>query len=96
MKSTVKCDFFKLFAEVVVIFKNVVNFENLVNVAVCPLHIKLFSFKQFYHIFLFCLDRKRGVNPIAACKNVLAGEVWVSACLEDYVPECFLISHNGN
>jgi len=88
--------FLKLFSEVIVIFKNVMNFENLVNVAVRPLHIELLRFVKLDHIFLLCFDRKRGVNSVAACENVLAGEVWVSACLEDYVPEWFLISHNGN
>ena len=78
------------------ILENVGNFQNLVNVAVCPLHIELLGLKQFNHILLLCFDWKRGVDSVAACQNVMACEVWVSACLEHYVPECFLISHNGN
>ena len=83
------------FAEVAVIFEDVVNSENLPHVTVCPLHIELLGLKQFDHVLLFCFDWKRGVNSGAACVDVLAFEVWVSACLEHYLPECFLISHNG-
>ena len=78
-----------------VILKNVVNPDNLPHVTVCPLHIELLGLKQFDHVLLFCFDGERGVNPRAACVNVLAREVWVSACLEHYLPECFLVSHNS-
>ena len=79
-----------------VILKNVVDSDNLPHVAVCPLHIELLGLKQFDHVLLFCFDWKRGVNPCAACVNVFALKVWVSAGLEHYLPECFLISHNAN
>ena len=87
---------FFLFAEVTVIFEDVVNSENLPHVAVCPLHIELLSLKQFDHVLLFCFNGERGVDSGAACVNVFAREVWVSACLEHYLPECFVISHNAN
>ena len=83
------------FAEVAVVFKNVFNSENLPHVAVCPFVVELLGFEQFVHILQPCLDWKRGVNSGAACVDVLAFEVWVSACLEHDLPECFLISHNG-
>ena len=86
---------FFLFAEVTVIFKDVVDSIDFPNVAVCPLHIELFSLEQCNHILLLCFDGERGVNPCASCVDVLAFEVWVSACLEHDLPECFLISHNG-
>ena len=85
-----------LFAEVAVVLKNVVNPDNLPHVAVCPLHIELLGLEQFDHVLLFCFDGECGVNSVAACQNVLAFEVWVPACLEHYLPECFLISHNAN
>ena len=78
-----------------VILKNVVNPDNLPHVAVCPFHVKLLSLEQFNHIFLFRLDWKRGVDSGAACVNVFAREVWVSAGLEHYLPEWFLVSHNS-
>ena len=78
-----------------VILKNVVNLDNLPHVAVCPFHVKLLSLEQFNHIFLFRLDWKRGVDSVTVCVNVFAGEVRVSAGLEHYLPEWFLISHNG-
>jgi hypothetical protein len=83
-----------LFSEVIVIFEDVVNSDNFVNVSVCPLHIEFFSFKQSNHIFLFCFDWKRGVDSVTACQNVLACELWVSASLEHYVPKWFSFSHN--
>ena len=39
-----------LFAEVVVIFEDVVNSDNLPHVAVCPLIIELLGLKQFVHV----------------------------------------------
>ena len=78
------------------VFENVVNSDNFVNISVCPLHIKLLSLVKLNHVFLFCFDWKRGVNPIAACQNVFAGEVWVSTCFKNYVPEWFSFSHNKN
>ena len=39
-----------LFAEVVVIFEDVVNSDNLPHVAVCPFVIKLLGLKQFVHV----------------------------------------------
>ena len=87
---------FFLFAEVAVIFEDIVDSIDFPNVAVCPLHIELFSLEQCNHILLLCFDGERGVNLCASCVDVLAFEVWVSACLEHYLPECFLISHNGD
>ena len=78
------------------VFKNVVDVENLVNIPVCPLHIELLGFVKLNHVFLLCFDWKRGVNPVTACKNVFAGEVWVSTCFKNYVPEWFSFSHNKN
>ena len=78
-----------------VILKNVVNPDNLPHVAVCPFVVELLGLEQFVHIFQPCFDWKRGVNPCAACVDVLAFEVWVPACLEHYLPECFLVSHNS-
>ena len=83
-----------LFAEVVVVFEDVVNSDNLPHVAVCPFVIELLGLKKFVHVLKSCFDWKRGVNPCAACVDVLAGEVWVSACLEHYLPECLSFSHN--
>ena len=83
-------------AKVRMIFEDVVNSIDFPNVAVCPLHIELFGLKQCDHVLLLCFDWKRGVDSGAACVDVLAFEVWVSACLEHYLPECFLISHNGD
>ena len=76
------------------VFKNVVNSDNLVDISVCPLHIKLLSLVKLDHILFFCFDWKRGVNPVTACKSVFAGEVWVSTCFKNYVPEWFSFSHN--
>lgn len=78
-----------------VILKNVVNSNNLPHVAVCPFVIELLGLEQFVHVLKSCFDWKRGVNPCAACVDVLAFEVWVPACLEHYLPECFLVSHNS-
>ncbi len=77
------------------ILKNVVNPDNLPHVAVCPFVVELLGLKKFVHVLQPCFDWKRGVDSGAACVDVLAFEVWVSACLEHYLPECFLISHNG-
>ena len=84
-----------LFAEVTVVFEDVVDSINFPNVAVCPLHIELFGLEQCDHVLLLCFDWKRGVDSGAACVDMLAGEVWVSAGLEHYLPEWFLFSHNG-
>ena len=86
------CDSQVVFADA--IFKDIVNVEDFVNIAVCPLHIEFFSFKQSDHILLFCFDWKRGVDSVAACQNVLTCELWVPASLEHYVPEWFSFSHN--
>ena len=83
-------------AKVRMIFEDVVNSIDFPNVAVCPVFIKLFGLEQCGHVLLLCFDGERGVNPCASCVDVLAFEVWVSACLEHYLPECFLISHNGD
>ena len=77
------------------ILKNVVNPDNLPHVAVCPFVVELLGLKKFVHVLQPCFDWKRGVDSGAACVDVLAFEVWVSACLEHDLPECFLISHNG-
>ena len=87
---------FFLFAEVTVIFEDVVNSIDFPHVAVCPFFVELFGLEQCGHVLLLCFDWKRGVDSGAACVDVLAFEVWVSACLEHYLPECFLISHNGD
>ena len=87
---------FFLFAEVTVVYINPVDSDNLPHVAVCPFFVKLFSLEQCNHILLLCFDGERGANPCASCVDVLAFEVWVSACLEHYLPEFFLFSHNGN
>ena len=83
------------FAEVAVVFEDVVNSENLPHVAVCPFVVELLGLKKFVHVLQPCFDWKRGVDSGAACVDVLAFEVWVSACLEHYLPECFLVSHNS-
>lgn len=83
-----------LFAEVAVVFEDVMNSKNFVNVSVCPLHIEFFSFVKLNHIFFLCLDWKRGMNPIAACQNVLACKFRVSSGLKHYVPKWFTFSHN--
>ena len=88
--------FFKLFTEVTVVFEDVVNPDNLPHVAVCPFFVKLFGLEQCGHVLLLCFDWECSVNPCAACVDVLAFEVWVSACLEHYLPEFFLFSHNAN
>ena len=77
------------------VFEDVINSENLPHVAVCPFVIELLGLEQFVHVLQPCFDWKRGVDSGAACVDVLAFEVWVSACLEHDLPECFLISHNG-
>mgnify|MGYP003115519913 FL=1 len=87
---------FFLFTEVTVIFEDVVNSIDFPHVAVCPFFVELFGLEQCGHVLLLCFDGERGVNSGAACVDVLAFEVWVSACLEHYLPECFLISHNGD
>ena len=83
-------------AKVRMIFEDVVNSIDFPNVAVCPLHIELFSLEQCDHVLLLCFDWKCSVNPCAACVYVLAFEVWVSASLEHHFPERLLISHNEN
>jgi hypothetical protein len=85
-----------LFSEVVVVYKSSVNSNNLPHVTVCPLIIELLSLKKFNHVLLLCFDWKRGVNSGAACQDVYACELWVSASLEHYVPELvwFSFSHN--
>ena len=83
-----------LFAEVVVVFEDVVNSDNLPHVAVCPFVIELLGLKKFVHVLQSCFDWKRGVNSGAACVDVLACKLRVSACLEHYLPECLSFSHN--
>ena len=83
-----------LFPEVIVVYKSSVNSNNFVNVSVCPLPVEFFSFKQPDHILLFCFDWKCRVNSVAACQNVLACELRVSAGLEHYLPKWFSFSHN--
>ena len=83
-----------LFAEVVVVFEDVVNSDNLPHVAVCPFVVELLGLEQFVHVLQSCFDWKRGVNPCAACVDVLACKLRVSACLEHYLPECLSFSHN--
>ena len=78
-----------------VILKNVVNPDNFPHVAVCPFVVELLGLEQFVHILQPCFNGECGVNPCAACVDVLAFEVWVPACLEHYLPECFLVSHNS-
>ena len=81
------------------IFKNVVDADNFVNISIRPLLVKGFSLEQLNHVLLLCFNRKRGVNPIATCVNVVAGEVRVSAGFENHIPEVnvfFGISHNRN
>ena len=55
---------FFLFAEVTVIFKDVVNSIDFPHVAVCPLHIELFGLEQCNHILLLCFDGERGVTRV--------------------------------
>ena len=78
----------------VVILKDVVNPNNFPHIAVCPFVIELLGLKKFIHIFQPCFDWKRGVNPCAACVDVLACKLRVSARLKNYVPKCLSFSHN--
>ena len=83
-----------LFSEVVVVYKSSVNSNNFPNVSVCPLIVELLSFKKFDHVLLLCFDWKRGVNSGAACMDMLACKLRISAGLKNYIPEFFLFSHN--
>ena len=83
-----------LFSEVVVVYKSSVNSNNFPNVSVCPLIIELLSLKKFDHVLLLCFDWKRGVNSGAACMDMLACKLRISAGLKNYIPEFFLFSHN--
>jgi len=83
-----------LFAEVVVIFEDVVNSDNFPHIAVCPLIIELLGLKKFVHIFQPCFDWERGVNPCATCMDMFACKLRVSARLKNYVPKCLSFSHN--
>ena len=83
-----------LFSEVVVVYKSSVNSNNFPNVSVCPLTIEFLSLKKFDHVLLLRFDWKRGVNSGAACMDMLACKLRISAGLKNYIPEFFLFSHN--
>ena len=76
------------------VYKSSVNSNNFPNVSVCPLTIEFLSLKKFDHVLLLRFDWKRGVNSGAACMDMLARKLRISAGLKNYIPEFFLFSHN--